>query len=92
MSIFSRERRISKQLRADIEKMRESSTHKSKIKKILNELTDVVNKYGQDRKTRIIFASEVAEEETEGGNSRFSCQSFLLKGGLSSRITPQAIE
>lgn len=39
------------QLRADIEKMEDILAHKSKIKKILvNELTDVVNKYGQDRK------------------------------------------
>ena len=70
------------QLRADIEKMEDILAHKSKIKKILvNELTDVVNKYGQDRKTRIIFASEVAEEETEEEIPDFPVNLFFSKEG-----------
>lgn len=80
------------QLRADIEKMEDILAHKSKIKKILvNELTDVVNKYGQDRKTRIIFASEVAEEETEEEIPDFPVNLFFSKEGYFKKITPQAL-
>ncbi len=70
------------QLRADIEKMEDILAHKSKIKKILvNELTDVVNKYGQDRKTQIVFASEVAEEEVEEEIPDFPVTLFFSKEG-----------
>lgn len=80
------------QLRADIEKMEDILVHKSKIKKILvNELTDVVNKYGQDRKTQIIFASEVAEEEVEEEISDFPVTLFFSKEGYFKKITPQAL-
>ena len=80
------------QLRADIEKMEDILAHKSKIKKILvNELTDVVNKYGQDRKTQIIFASEVAEEEVEEEISDFPVTLFFSKEGYFKKITPQAL-
>ena len=80
------------QLRADIEKMEDILAHKSKIKKILvNELTDVENKYGQDRKTRIIFASEVAEEETEEEIPDFPVNLFFSKEGYFKKITPQAL-
>lgn len=80
------------QLRADIEKMEDILAHKSKIKKILvNELTDVVNRYGQDRKTRIIFASEVAEEETEEEIPDFPVNLFFSKEGYFKKITPQAL-
>lgn len=80
------------QLRADIEKMEDILAHKSKIKKILvNELTDVVNKYGQDRKTQIIFASEVAEDEVEEEISDFPVTLFFSKEGYFKKITPQAL-
>ncbi len=80
------------QLRADIEKMEDILAHKSKIKKILvNELTDVVNKYGQDRKTQIIFASEVAKEEVEEEISDFPVTLFFSKEGYFKKITPQAL-
>ena len=80
------------QLRADIEKMEDILAHKSKIKKILvNELTDVMNKYGQDRKTQIVFASEVAEEETEEEIPDFPVTLFFSKEGYFKKITPQAL-
>ena len=80
------------QLRADIEKMEDILAHKSKIKKILvNELTDIASKYGQDRKTQIIFASEVAEEETEEEIPDFPVNLFFSKEGYFKKITPQAL-
>ncbi len=80
------------QLRADIERMEDILAHKSKIKKILvNELNDVVNKYGQDRKTQIIFASEVAQEEVEEEIPDFPVNLFFSKEGYFKKITPQAL-
>lgn len=80
------------QLRTDIEKMEDILAHKSKIKKILvNELTDVENKYGQDRKTQIVFASEVAEEEVEEEIPDFPVTLFFSKDGYFKKITPQAL-
>ena len=80
------------QLRADIEKMEDILAHKSKIKKILvNELTDVENKYGQDRRTQIVFASEVAEEEVEEEIPDFPVTLFFSKEGYFKKITPQAL-
>ena len=80
------------QLRADIEKMEDILAHKSKIKKILvNELTDIAAKYGRDRKTQIIFASEVAEEEAEEEIPDFPVNLFFSKEGYFKKITPQAL-
>lgn len=80
------------QLRADIEKMEDILAHKSKIKKIIvNELTDVSKKYGQDRKTEIIFASEIAEEEVEEEIPDFPVNLFFSKEGYFKKITPQAL-
>lgn len=80
------------QLRADIEKMEDILAHKSKIKKIIvDELKDVADKYGQDRKTQIIFASEVAEEEAEEEMPDFPVTLFFSKEGYFKKITPQAL-
>lgn len=80
------------QLRADIEKMEDILAHKSKIKKIIvGELTDVMNKYGQDRRTQIVFASEIAEEEVEEEIPDFPVKLFFSKDGYFKKITPQAL-
>ena len=80
------------QLRADIEKMEDILAHKSKIKKIIvGELTDVMNKYGQDRRTQIVFASEIAEEEVEDEIPDFPVKLFFSKDGYFKKITPQAL-
>ena len=79
------------QLRADIEKMEDILAHKSKIKKIIvGELTDVMNKYGQDRRTQIVFASEIAEE-VEEEIPDFPVKLFFSKDGYFKKITPQAL-
>lgn len=79
------------QLRADIEKMEDILAHKSKIKKIIvDELKDVSDKYGQERKTQIIFASEVAEEAEEEIPD-FPVNLFFSRDGYFKKITPQAL-
>lgn len=80
------------QLRADIEKMEDILAHKSKIKKILvDELKEISEKYGQERKTQIIFADTVAVEELEEEIPDFPVNLFFSKDGYFKKITPQAL-
>ena len=80
------------QLREDIARMEDILAHKSKIKKIIvNELTDVSKKYGQDRRTEIVFASEIAEVEDEEEIPDFPVNLFFSKEGYFKKITPQAL-
>lgn len=80
------------QLRADIAKMEDILAHKSKIKKILvDELKEISEKYGQERKTQIIFASDVAEVEAEEEIPDFPVNLFFSKEGYFKKITPQAL-
>lgn len=80
------------QLREDIARMEDILAHKSKIKKIIvNELTDVSKKYGQDRRTEIVFASEIAEVEDEEKIPDFPVNLFFSKEGYFKKITPQAL-
>lgn len=80
------------QLRADIAKMEDILAHKSKIKKILvDELKEISEKYGQERKTQIVFASDVAEVEAEEEIPDFPVNLFFSKEGYFKKITPQAL-
>ncbi len=83
----------------DIEKLRESIAemedilaHKSKVKKIIvGELNEIAKKYGQPRKTEIIFACDIAFEETVEEEPDFPVTLFFTKGGYFKKITPQAL-
>ena len=80
------------QLRKDIEDMEDILAHKSKIKKIIiGELNDVAEKYGQPRKTAIIFASDVASQDTQEEIEDFPVNLFFSKEGYFKKITPQAL-
>lgn len=79
-------------LRQDIEEMEDILAHKSRVKKILvNELTEISKKYGQPRKTEIIFAIDVAFEEKEEEEPDFPVNLFFTKDGYFKKITPQAL-
>ncbi|MBR3835450.1 MAG: topoisomerase IV [Clostridia bacterium] len=79
-------------LRKDIEEMEDILAHKSKVKKIIvNELNDVAKKYGQPRKTEIIFAVDVAFDEKEEEEPDFPINLFFTKEGYFKKITPQAL-
>ena len=79
-------------LRQDIENMEDILAHKSKVKKIIvNELNDIAKKYGQPRKTEIIFAIDVAFEEKEEEEPDFPVNLFFTKEGYFKKITPQAL-
>ncbi len=83
----------------DIEKLRESIAemedilaHKSKVKKIIvGELNEIAKKYGQPRKTEIVFACDVAFEETVEEEPDFPVNLFFTKEGYFKKITPQAL-
>ena len=79
-------------LRQDIEEMEDILAHKSRVKKILvNELTEISKKYGQPRRTEIIFAIDVAFEEKEEEEPDFPVNLFFTKDGYFKKITPQAL-
>ena len=80
-------------LEKEIEEMEDILSSKSKVKKIIvNELNDVIKKYGKERRTKIISANEIndsAEEEKEVDNSPVTF--FFTKDGYFKKITPQSL-
>ncbi len=79
-------------LKKEIEEMEDILAHKSRVKKILvNELTEIAKKYGQPRKTEIIFAIDVAFDEKEEEEPDFPVNLFFTKEGYFKKITPQAL-
>ncbi len=83
----------------DIEKLRESIAemedilaHKSKVKKIIiGELNEIAKKYGQPRKTEIIYACDIAFDEVAEEEPDFPVNLFFTKDGYFKKITPQAL-
>ncbi len=62
---------------------------KQKIKKIIvAELKDVAKKYGQDRKSEIIYVDEEAEEEKEEEIPDYPVMLFFTKDGYFKKILP----
>ena len=79
-------------LRKEIEEMEDILAHKSRVKKIIvNELNEIAKKYGQPRKTEIIFAMDVAYDEKEDEEPDFPVNLFFTKEGYFKKITPQAL-
>lgn len=75
-----------------IAEMEDILAHKSKIKRILvDELKEVSKKYGQERKTEIVFASDVKEEEVVEEIPDFPVVLYFTKEGYFKKITPQAL-
>ena len=58
---------------------------------IISELEEVIKKYGQPRKTEIIYASDVEEEEEEEQIPDYSVTLFFSKEGYFKKITPQSL-
>jgi len=78
-------------LRDDIADMEETLESPRKIKKlIINELEEIAEKYGQNRKTK--FAEIIPEEEeTEEEIPDYPLNIFLTKEGYFKRVTPQSL-
>lgn len=82
----------------DIDKLKETITEleallgsKTKIKKvIIKELEEVKKKYGQPRKTVIIYDTDISDEETEEEIPDYNVMIFFSKEGYFKKIMPQS--
>lgn len=64
---------------------------KTKIKKvIINELEEVKKKYGQERKTDIIYETDIAEEDAADEIPDYNVMIFFSKEGYFKKIMPQS--
>ncbi|MBO4338619.1 MAG: topoisomerase IV [Clostridia bacterium] len=80
------------QLRADIEDMENILSSKARVKKIIiSELQDVVKKYGQPRRTEIIYASDIVEEQIVEEVPDYAVNLFFTKEGYFKKITPLSL-
>jgi len=79
-------------LEAEISDMEDILNSKSRIKKIIiAELNDVIKKYSQERKSEIIYAVELEQEEIEEEIPDYPVTLFFTKAGYFKKITPQSL-
>ncbi len=82
---------------ADLEKtvadLEETLGSKARIRRIIiSELTDVAQKYGQPRRTEIIYASDIETETVEEQPVEdYACTLFFTREGYFKKITPQSL-
>lgn len=74
---------------ADLEDILKSPRRVKKI--IIDELTEVKKKYGQPRKTDIVFADEAGEPEEIDEVEDYPVTLFLSREGYFKKITPQSL-
>lgn len=88
--ILNRTKEI-EQLLADIALMEDILENPRKINTIIiNELKDVIKKYGQPRKTMFIYSNDILEETIEEEIPDYPVNIFLTKEGYFKKITPQS--
>ncbi len=75
---------------ADLE---ETLASKNRIRRIIiEELQTVAKKYGQPRRTEIIYATDIqAEQEEEPPVADYACTLFFTRDGYFKKITPQSL-
>ena len=75
---------------ADLE---ETLGSKARIRRIIiNELTEVAKKYGQPRRTEIIYATDIQEAVMEEETVEdYACTLFFTREGYFKKITPQSL-
>ena len=75
---------------ADLEDTLKSKTRIRRI--IIEELQAVAQKYGQPRRTQIIYATDIVEaEEEERVVADYPCTFFFTRDGYFKKITPQSL-
>ncbi len=80
------------QLTADIKEMEEILISKSKINKIIiNELKEVIKKYGKERLTKIVNAEDENDNEAEEVVDNSPVTLFFSRDGYFKKITPQSL-
>jgi DNA gyrase subunit A len=79
-------------LEQDIKELEETVNSKSKIKKlIVGELEAIIKKYGQPRKTKIVYESELDDTEEEEIEEDYPVTVFISRHGYLKKITPQSL-
>ena len=81
------------QLEQEIEELNDTLNSPRKLKKlIIQELKAVADKYGQDRKTKILYDSQqIAPEEEEEAAPDYPVTVFLSQEGYLKKITAQSL-
>lgn len=89
--ILKRTQDISK-LEAAISDLEDILSNPKRIKKIIiTELNEVIKKYAKPRKTEIIYATEIEEEEIVEEIPDYPVTVFFTKEGYFKKITPQSL-
>lgn len=79
-------------LEKEIAELMDTLDSNRKIKNIIiNELKDVIKKYGQPRKTQFFYKSDIEEVEVEDETPDYPCRLFLSDSGYFKKITPQSL-
>ena len=79
-------------LEAEIADLEDVLSNKRRIKTIIKrELEDVIKKYGEPRRTQIVYPHEIADVEEEPEADDYPVTVFFSKGGYLKKITPQSL-
>ncbi len=79
------------QLKKDIDEMEGILDNEKKIKQIIiSELKDVAKKYGQPRKTLLLYSEDVKRYEEDDGVEDYPVNLFFTREGYFKKITPQS--
>ena len=79
-------------LEKSIADMEEILSSKAKIRKIIiSELNDVIKKYGKERKSDLLYVSELEEESAEEEIPDYAVNLFFTKEGYFKKITPLSL-
>ncbi len=79
-------------LEKDIADMEDILNNKNRVKKIIiSELNDVIKKYSKDRKSEIVYAHELENEEIEEEIPDYPVVLFFTREGYFKKITPQSL-
>lgn len=79
-------------LTSSISDMEDTLSSKAKIRKvIIKELEEVIKKYGTERKSEILYLSDIEEEEEEESVPDYPVTVFFTREGYFKKITPQSL-
>ncbi len=79
-------------LEETIKDMNDILSSKARVRKIIiAELNDIIKKYGSDRKSSILYTSEIEEAETEEEIPDYAVNLFFTKEGYFKKITPLSL-
>ena len=81
------------ELEAKVADLEDTLKSKARIRRIIiNELQEVAKKYGQPRRTQLIYATDIVEEaEQQEEIADYPCTFFFTRDGYFKKITPQSL-